>query len=47
MAQTLDLQGDMYALLGWAREHAVELRGLEAGPTRLDDVFRVLDTADA
>lgn len=47
MAQTLDLQGDMYALLGWAREHAVELRGLEAGPTRLDDVFRALDTADA
>ena len=47
LVETLDLQGDMYALLGWAREHAVELRGLEAGPTRLDDVFRALDTADA
>lgn len=46
LVETLGLQQDMYTLLGWAREHAVELRGLEAGPTRLDDVFRALDTAD-
>ena len=47
LVETLGLQQDMYTLLGWAREHAVELRGLEAGPTRLDDVFRALDTAEA
>jgi ABC-2 type transport system ATP-binding protein len=29
-------------VLVWARDHAVELRGLEAGPTRLDDVFRAI-----
>jgi ABC-2 type transport system ATP-binding protein len=40
--ETLDLQRDLYTLLSWAQDHAVELRGLEAGPTRLDDVFRAI-----
>ncbi|WP_150255655.1 ABC transporter ATP-binding protein [Nocardiopsis deserti] len=40
LVETLGLQKDLYTLLGWAQDHAVELRGLEAGPTRLDDVFR-------
>jgi ABC-2 type transport system ATP-binding protein len=40
LVETPDLQTDLYTLLGWARDNAVELRGLEAGPTRLDDVFR-------
>ncbi|MBR8741061.1 ABC transporter ATP-binding protein [Nocardiopsis sp. MG754419] len=47
VVETLGLQKDLHTLLGWAQDHAVELRGLEAGPTRLDDVFRALDTADA
>ncbi|MET0419755.1 MAG: ABC transporter ATP-binding protein, partial [Actinoplanes sp.] len=40
--ETLSLQKDLHVLLGWAQDHALELRGLEAGPTRLDDVFRSL-----
>ncbi|WP_326550333.1 ABC transporter ATP-binding protein [Micromonospora sp. NBC_01813] len=40
--ETLDLQRDLHTLLRWAQEHGVELRGLEAGPTRLDDVFRAI-----
>ncbi|QNP61551.1 ABC transporter ATP-binding protein [Streptomyces genisteinicus] len=43
VVETFDLEADLYTLLGWARAHAVELRGLEAGPTGLDDVFRALD----
>ncbi|MDG4762695.1 ABC transporter ATP-binding protein [Solwaraspora sp. WMMD406] len=42
--ETLDLQRDLHILLRWAQEHTVELRGLEAGPTRLDDVFRTIGT---
>jgi len=42
--ETLDLQRDLHTLLRWAHDHAVELRGLEAGPTRLDDVFRAIGT---
>jgi ABC-2 type transport system ATP-binding protein len=42
LVETVALQQDMYALLDWAEEHAVELRDLEAGPTRLDDVFRAI-----
>jgi ABC-2 type transport system ATP-binding protein len=38
--ETFDLPKDLYTLLHWARHHAVEPRELEAGPTRLDDVFR-------
>ncbi|MCZ7436749.1 ABC transporter ATP-binding protein [Micromonospora sp. WMMC241] len=40
--ETFDLQKDLHALLGWAQDHAVELRDLQAGPTRLDDVFRAI-----
>ncbi|WP_422772722.1 ABC transporter ATP-binding protein [Plantactinospora sp. WMMC1484] len=40
--ETFALQKDLHLLLGWAHEHAVELRDLEAGPTRLDDVFRAI-----
>ncbi|MBM9623634.1 ABC transporter ATP-binding protein [Streptomyces zhihengii] len=43
LVETFDLQADLYTLLGWAHAHATELRGIEAGPTRLDDVFRALD----
>ncbi|WP_436763228.1 ABC transporter ATP-binding protein [Streptosporangium sp. V21-05] len=40
--ETFGLQKDLHTLLRWARDHAVELRELQAGPTRLDDVFRAL-----
>ncbi|WP_285761726.1 ABC transporter ATP-binding protein [Nocardiopsis ansamitocini] len=40
LIETPDLQKDLHALLRWAQDHAVELRELAAGPTRLDDVFR-------
>jgi ABC-2 type transport system ATP-binding protein len=40
LVETLGLQKDLHLLLGWAQDHAVELRELQAGPTRLDDVFR-------
>lgn len=41
--ETFHLQEDLHRLLGWAHDHGVELLELEAGPTRLDDVFRTLD----
>ncbi|GAA1228452.1 ABC transporter ATP-binding protein [Prauserella halophila] len=37
------IQKDLYTLLGWAEDHGIDLIGLEAGPTRLDDVFRAID----
>ncbi|TXL87188.1 ABC transporter ATP-binding protein [Streptomyces sp. IB2014 016-6] len=40
LIETFGLQNDLYALLGWAHANAIELRELQAGPTRLDDVFR-------
>ncbi|MEE2037632.1 ABC transporter ATP-binding protein [Nocardiopsis sp. CT-R113] len=40
LIETPGLQQDLRTLLNWAQDHAVELRGLQAGPTRLDDVFR-------
>ncbi|MGW6457559.1 ABC transporter ATP-binding protein [Streptomyces sp. NPDC055078] len=40
--ETFGLQKDLYTLLGWARHNGLELRELEAGPTRLDDVFRAI-----
>ncbi|UJW35501.1 ABC transporter ATP-binding protein [Saccharothrix sp. AJ9571] len=43
--ETFGLQKDLYTLLGWAQDHAVELRDLQAGPTRLDDVFRAIGNA--
>ncbi|MEE3920898.1 hypothetical protein V2I01_30150 [Micromonospora sp. BRA006-A] len=42
--ETFALQKDLHVLLRWAQDHAVELQGLEAGPTRLDDVFRALNS---
>lgn len=41
---TFDLQRDLKTLLDWADAHAVELSGLSAAPTRLDDVFRAIGT---
>jgi ABC-2 type transport system ATP-binding protein len=41
--ETFNLQEDLYRLLEWARGSGVGLQDLEAGPTRLDDVFRALD----
>ena len=41
--ETFDLQGDLHRLLTWAHDMGVELDDLEAGPVRLDDVFRALD----
>ncbi|WP_182526540.1 ABC transporter ATP-binding protein [Nocardioides dongkuii] len=40
--ETSSLQEDLYRLLGWAHDSGVELRELQAGATRLDDVFRVI-----
>ncbi|MFC7584458.1 ABC transporter ATP-binding protein [Nonomuraea antimicrobica] len=42
LIETFGLQKDLHTLLHWAQDHAVELRDLQAGPTRLDDVFRAL-----
>lgn len=41
--ETFDLQGDLHRLLGWAHDAGVDLRELQAGPTRLDDVFRAIN----
>ncbi len=40
LIETFGLQKDLHTLLGWAQVNVVELRELQAGPTRLDDVFR-------
>ncbi|MCZ7373612.1 ABC transporter ATP-binding protein [Micromonospora sp. WMMC250] len=45
--ETFDLQNDLHALLRWAQDHAVELRDLQAGATRLDDVFRAISGTPA
>ncbi|MEU0492797.1 ABC transporter ATP-binding protein [Nocardiopsis sp. NPDC006139] len=42
LVETPALQKELHVLLDWARDHAVELRDLQAGPTRLDDVFRAM-----
>ncbi|HEX6344967.1 ABC transporter ATP-binding protein [Umezawaea sp.] len=42
LVETFGLQKDMHVLLSWAEDHGLELRELEAGPTRLDDVFRAI-----
>ncbi|WP_231155971.1 ABC transporter ATP-binding protein [Streptomyces sp. CNZ748] len=44
LIETFDLPHDLYTLLGWAHTHGVELRDLEAGPTRLDDVLRAISS---
>ena len=43
--ETFNLQLDLHRLLVWAHDTGVELQELQAGPTRLDDVFRALDAA--
>jgi ABC-2 type transport system ATP-binding protein len=43
LVETFGLQKDLHTLLGWAQDHAIELQDLQAGPTRLDDVFRAID----
>ncbi|MFH8484592.1 ABC transporter ATP-binding protein [Streptomyces longisporoflavus] len=45
LIKTFGLQRDLHILLGWAHANAVELGELQAGPTRLDDVFRAIGTA--
>ncbi|WP_324277813.1 ABC transporter ATP-binding protein [Blastococcus brunescens] len=45
--ETFDMQADLKQLLDWANAHAVELRGLSAAPTRLDDVFRAIGSQPA
>ncbi|WP_229068181.1 ABC transporter ATP-binding protein [Actinoplanes sp. DH11] len=45
LVETFELQKDLHLLLGWAHDHDVELNELQAGPTRLDDVFRAIGTA--
>ncbi|MGY1696604.1 ABC transporter ATP-binding protein [Geodermatophilus sp. SYSU D00814] len=47
VVETFDLQADLKRLLDWADDHAVELRGLSAAPTRLDDVFRAVGSERA
>ncbi|WP_277211279.1 ABC transporter ATP-binding protein [Isoptericola croceus] len=40
--ETFELQRDLKQLLDWADAHRIELDGLSAAPTRLDDVFRAI-----
>ncbi|MCC9053525.1 ABC transporter ATP-binding protein [Microbacterium sp. F2E] len=42
VVETSDLQRDLYLLLGWADENAIQLRGLKASSSSLADVFRTL-----
>ncbi|MGX1560086.1 ABC transporter ATP-binding protein [Streptomyces sp. NPDC055506] len=42
LVETFGLQETLYALLDWAHAGGLELGELEAGPTRLDDVFRAI-----
>ncbi|MFG1926019.1 ABC transporter ATP-binding protein [Cryptosporangium sp. NPDC048952] len=44
LIETFELPKELYLLLGWAHDNGVDLRDLEAGPTRLDDVFRALES---
>lgn len=44
LIETFDLNRDLKQLLDWADAHDVKLIGLSAAPTRLDDVFRALNT---
>lgn len=46
LIETFTLQRDLKQLLDWAEDHLVELQGLSAAPTRLDDVFRAVGTDD-
>lgn len=40
LIETHGLQQDLHTLLSWAHANDTELHDLDAGPTRLDDVFR-------
>ncbi|GAB2578512.1 multidrug ABC transporter ATP-binding protein [Paractinoplanes abujensis] len=42
--ETFNLQKDLHLLLAWAQDNALELGELSAGPTRLDDVFRAIES---
>ncbi|MDY7086757.1 MAG: ABC transporter ATP-binding protein [Actinomycetota bacterium] len=42
--ETFTLQKDLHVLLTWAQDNALELRDLSAGATRLDDVFRAIES---
>jgi ABC-2 type transport system ATP-binding protein len=44
LIESHQLQADLKQLLDWAHTHAVDLVGLSAAPSRLDDLFRTLDT---
>jgi ABC-2 type transport system ATP-binding protein len=44
LIETFDLQGDLKTTLDWAYDHSVRLMGLSAAPTRLDDVFRAIES---
>lgn len=46
LIESHQLQSDLKQLLDWADAHAIELVGLSAAPSRLDDLFRALDTDD-
>jgi ABC-2 type transport system ATP-binding protein len=41
--ETFALEQDLRALLNWAHGSSVPLAELDAGPTRLDDIFRSID----
>jgi ABC-2 type transport system ATP-binding protein len=41
--ETFGLEADLRTLLNWAYDGSVALTELEAGPTRLDDIFRSID----
>jgi ABC-2 type transport system ATP-binding protein len=43
LVETFGLQKDLHTLLRWAQDQAVDLVDLQAGPTRLDDVFRSIE----
>jgi ABC-2 type transport system ATP-binding protein len=43
IVETFNLHKDLYLLLGWAQDQGFEITDLQAGPTRLDDVFRAID----
>ena len=45
LIETHGLQQDLHTLLNWADDNHTELRDLDAGPTRLDDVFRSITRA--
>lgn len=47
LIETFDLQTDLKQLLDWADAGGIELRGLSAAPTRLDDVFRAFNADPA